>query len=545
MLVLVTAINMPNFMLVSKSAQFAWNFELCRRTILAMERKGINWAKNLPRYCRVLNEEKKEELGCLSPFEVHYGRKSNVVTKASLENYDIDSCPSESLQPPKKKDLSKHHKVVKNIRKRARSYNRKLEKRMINKHMRRNCPPTEYKPGDKVLLRFKSRKGRIAPKRRHILKGRVVARNLKTSMYKVSFINPASHKRVQKWISLEDITSASSQEEKAKRKEQEQKKKEAATSKEISYCCNSWGRLEIFRESIPIAFDPPKDGNCPFSALCFFLRRIGIERSPETLRKQIVRYLREHPNDLEGIPLELFAVQGWAEYLAEMNKDGTYGDHIYTLQAASNIFNVQISVHSSLGVEATTMISPFTEVGVTNFNLGHFAEGQGEHYVCLEVEENAAENCSSDQQENQELLNEGENETEKAKDNNDKRENKTNGVANRQDQRVKEGISENSNDNGHQQRRSKETSSFDHFPNKIIAMIFWNSYTIFKPQWCLHSFPATKKCVLSISPVRRYFHLPVTENILSWRIPGYNQCKGPHNGVWSFKWIDPWVKTYN
>ena len=60
-----------------------------------------------------------------------------------------------------------------------------------------------------------------------------------------------------------------------------------------------------------------------------------------------------------------------------MNKDGTHGDHI-TLQAASNIFNVQITVHSSLGVEATTMISPFTEVGVTNFNLGHFAEGQGE-----------------------------------------------------------------------------------------------------------------------------------------------------------------------
>ena len=28
--------------------------------LLAMKRKGINWAKNLPSYCRVLNEEKKE-----------------------------------------------------------------------------------------------------------------------------------------------------------------------------------------------------------------------------------------------------------------------------------------------------------------------------------------------------------------------------------------------------------------------------------------------------------------------------------------------------
>ena len=80
------------------------------------------------------------------------------------------------------------------------------------------------------------------------------------------------------------------------------------------------------------------------------------------------------------------------------------------------------------------MISPFTKVGVTNFNLGHFAEGQGEHYVCLEVEENPAENCSNDKQENQEVWNEDENGTEKAEENNSKRENKTNGRSNREDQ---------------------------------------------------------------------------------------------------------------
>ena len=66
--------------------------------LLAMKGKGINWAKNLPNYCRVLNQEAKEELGWLSLFEVFYGQKSNVVTKASLEHYDIDSCPSESLK---------------------------------------------------------------------------------------------------------------------------------------------------------------------------------------------------------------------------------------------------------------------------------------------------------------------------------------------------------------------------------------------------------------------------------------------------------------
>ena len=87
------------------------------------------------------NEETKKELGWLSPFEVYYGRKSNIVAKACLENYDIDSCPSESLKKPRRKDLSKHHMTVKNIRKRAKSYNRKLEKKMMDKHMRRNRPP--------------------------------------------------------------------------------------------------------------------------------------------------------------------------------------------------------------------------------------------------------------------------------------------------------------------------------------------------------------------------------------------------------------------
>ena len=61
---------------------------------------------------------------------------------------------------------------------------------------------------------------------------------------------------------------------------------------------------------------------------------------------------------------------------------------------------------------------------------------------------------------------------EKAEENNGKRENETNGGSNREDQRVKEGIYETPNDNDHQQRRSKETSSFDHLSNEIIAMIF-------------------------------------------------------------------------
>ncbi|XP_068726537.1 KRAB-A domain-containing protein 2-like [Montipora capricornis] len=114
-----------------------------------------------------------------------------------------------------------------------------------------------------------------------------------------------------------------------------------------------------------------------------------------------------------------------------------------------------------------------TKASLENYDIDRtLYRRAGGDYVCLEVEESAAENISNDKQENQEVLNEDENETEKAEENNSKRQNKTNGGADKEDQRVKEGIYENPNDNNHQQRRSKETSSFDHLPNEIIAMIF-------------------------------------------------------------------------
>ena len=53
MLVLVSTISVPNFMLVSKSAQFASNFELCRRTVrsfwLIQQRKTtfLDWTMGL------------------------------------------------------------------------------------------------------------------------------------------------------------------------------------------------------------------------------------------------------------------------------------------------------------------------------------------------------------------------------------------------------------------------------------------------------------------------------------------------------------------
>ena len=53
--------------------------------------------------------------------------------------------------------------------------------------------------------------------------------------------------------------------------------------------------VELFRERALKDLDPSKDANCQFSVICFFLKSIGIQlqRSPEKLRRDIVRYLEK------------------------------------------------------------------------------------------------------------------------------------------------------------------------------------------------------------------------------------------------------------
>ena len=62
-----------------------------------------------------------------------------------------------------------------------------------------------------------------------------------------------------------------------------------------------------------------------------------------------------------------------------MATDGTYGDHL-TLRAASNIYNVEITLVSSLGNEGQLGINPTEFQSFERIVLGHFAEAYREHY---------------------------------------------------------------------------------------------------------------------------------------------------------------------
>ena len=53
------------------------------------------------------------------------------------------------------------------------------------------------------------------------------------------------------------------------------------------------------------------------------------------------------------------------------------------MQAAAKIFNIEIFVVSSLGPDATADIAKKSIIPMAQIQLGHFAEGDGDHYVCV------------------------------------------------------------------------------------------------------------------------------------------------------------------
>ena len=55
-----------------------------------------------------------------------------------------------------------------------------------------------------------------------------------------------------------------------------------------------------------------------------------------------------------------------------------------TLRAVANLFNVEITVVSTLGEDALAIMSPVSNAPETRFATENFAKGRGDHYVVLE-----------------------------------------------------------------------------------------------------------------------------------------------------------------
>lgn len=83
--------------------------------LVTLGKKRVNWAANLDDCNRILNNECKEELGWKTPFEIYYGRKSNLFVKASLECVDSDD-NDVITSAPRKRELASYGKIAKKIR---------------------------------------------------------------------------------------------------------------------------------------------------------------------------------------------------------------------------------------------------------------------------------------------------------------------------------------------------------------------------------------------------------------------------------------------
>ena len=116
------------------------------------------------------------------------------------------------------------------------------------------------------------------------------------------------------------------------------------------------------------------------------LASLRLFHSSTTLRQGIVSVLVANPVGLDGTPLLNFVTdQNWDDYINGMGESGTYGDHI-TLQRAAQIFQIQFLVVSTLGVDASSVVSPTGEYceDLPTLVVGHIAEGHGDHYVSLD-----------------------------------------------------------------------------------------------------------------------------------------------------------------
>ena len=325
--------------------------------LLSMKRTGVNWVKQLDKYASILNDEGKEELAWRSPFEIYFGRQNNKLSpelSSRASSLLKERTRSSHSYEPRSKDYADFEARRKKRREAAAAATHRVDERTIKRTSKGST--ARYKEMETVLIRYKDKKHKV-PKGYSILLGRVVKCDYDRFRYKVRYMPPKQAEYVEEWFSVVDLTS------KTKKREAQKQAKSHSTEKNPH---NKWyipmdtnDRLQaITSQGFAVHLNPIGNGNCQFAAMADQLQRIGIFRSAETLRHDIVSDLELNRNTGDGTPLALF-VDGndLDRYLQDMRQDGTYGDHI-TLQRCADIFNVQFAVISTLGEEAIQIVSP-------------------------------------------------------------------------------------------------------------------------------------------------------------------------------------------
>ena len=156
-------------------------------------------------------------LGSQSPFEVFYRKEANAVTQRVPRGFCCKEGSSSKCANvlPKDYDFTKQSDQTTRIRAKVKEADKVWDEQYIQQRMKNN-PPSKYSVGETVLIRFPfSKKGRTAPKRRFVLEGKIIKRNLRIEKYKISFENPKTKSHQCTSVSVEDITSLTVEKERS------------------------------------------------------------------------------------------------------------------------------------------------------------------------------------------------------------------------------------------------------------------------------------------------------------------------------------------
>ncbi|XP_062609103.1 uncharacterized protein LOC134270866 isoform X2 [Saccostrea cucullata] len=129
--------------------------------------------------------------------------------------------------------------------------------------------------------------------------------------------------------------------------------------------------------------DVMADGNCLFRAIDDQLSVNGIfGNSPDSLRKNTLKFLRENPYQEDGSHTESFLfTESWEQYLSRMEQNTEWCDHVI-FKAAVDALGLRAVVFNVYGndIRRTEVLSRNPSDGSLTVYLGHFGEF---HYLSL------------------------------------------------------------------------------------------------------------------------------------------------------------------
>ena len=200
--------------------------------------------RHLPIYTPILNDDNKRELGWKTPFEVYFGRKKNTASCISkIKNPRTELIQTNSLLYPTECDVSDFEHTRKDIRSTVSNTMRHCNQQMVLKVLRA-MPPTVYEMGDKVLVRYRNDRHKMA-KRHYVSTGIIQSCSYELHRYKIKFTQKNSEKNTVKLFSVADITSVTRHMEKIRGTQPQRRTVSAARRNYYPKCRPevSWGEL--------------------------------------------------------------------------------------------------------------------------------------------------------------------------------------------------------------------------------------------------------------------------------------------------------------